>query len=180
MAFRQARAAYRPASVGHAVPCTTAMHFGDINVLLYSISTDSAETRKLATAREILRESDVVLSGRSAAGMRRSSSPPVPQGVLRCSLRICTTDRTFTVYAWSLGRSLPSRNLAITNHRSRATQESPASPTTHRLRARAETAKRRVSPTCASPRSLAVGHCPVCGRGALHLVARSRRSRAPG
>ncbi len=38
------------------------MHFVDTNVLLYSISTDSAETRKLATARAILRESDFVLS----------------------------------------------------------------------------------------------------------------------
>ena len=38
------------------------MHFVDTNVLRYSISTDSAETRKLATAREILRESNFVLS----------------------------------------------------------------------------------------------------------------------
>ena len=38
------------------------MHFVDTSVLLYSISTDSAETRKLAAARAILRESDFVLS----------------------------------------------------------------------------------------------------------------------
>ena len=38
------------------------MHFVDTNVLLYSVSTDPAEKEKLATAREILREGDFVLS----------------------------------------------------------------------------------------------------------------------
>jgi len=38
------------------------MHFVDTNVLLYSVSTDPAETAKLAVAREILRDGDFVLS----------------------------------------------------------------------------------------------------------------------
>ncbi len=38
------------------------MRFVDTNVLLYAVSTDATEADKLATAREILRESDFVLS----------------------------------------------------------------------------------------------------------------------